>query len=145
MRIYVASSWRNQLQPAVVELLRVDGHEVYDFKNPPGNSGFGWEQLDCGDPDTWDAGAFVQALKRPRAVEGYLSDMQALRNCDACLLVLLCGRSAHLELGWAVGAGKTTAILLDAKPTPELMYKMVDLISKDLDHVRRFLRGERPE
>jgi len=48
------------------------------------------------------------------------------------VLVLPCGRSAHLELGWAAGQGKRTAILLDGpQVTPELMYKMVDHISTD--------------
>jgi len=34
MKFYVASNWRNQYQPRVVELLRLMGHEVYDFRNP---------------------------------------------------------------------------------------------------------------
>lgn len=39
MKIYVASSWRNQYQPEVVATLRAVGHEVYDFKNPrPGGT-----------------------------------------------------------------------------------------------------------
>lgn len=33
-RIYVASSWRNNVQPLVVQTLRVAGLDVYDFKNP---------------------------------------------------------------------------------------------------------------
>ena len=32
MRIYVASSWRNERQPAVVELLREAGHDVLWIK-----------------------------------------------------------------------------------------------------------------
>ena len=43
--IYVASSWRNHVQPMIVEALRGDGHEVYDFRNPPDAAGFGWGQL----------------------------------------------------------------------------------------------------
>lgn len=40
-KIYVASSWRNSFQLDVVSFLRNEGHEVYDFKNPPhGNGGF---------------------------------------------------------------------------------------------------------
>ena len=38
MNIYVASSWRNAMQPAIVAALRRWGHEVYDFKNPAPNS-----------------------------------------------------------------------------------------------------------
>ena len=44
---------------------------------------------------------------------------------DAFVLLMPCGRSAHLEAGWAIGAGKPTAILLSAGE-PELMYKMAD-------------------
>lgn len=39
MKIYVASSWRNLLQPAVVHVLRRCGHDVYDFKHPPTSTG----------------------------------------------------------------------------------------------------------
>ena len=39
MKIYVASSWRNLLQPGIVLALRRCGHEVYDFRNPaPGDT-----------------------------------------------------------------------------------------------------------
>ena len=42
-KIYVASSWRNEFYPEVVEKLREAGHEVYDFRNPPsGDPGFKW-------------------------------------------------------------------------------------------------------
>jgi len=34
-KIYVASSWRNEYYPEVVEKLREAGHNVYDFRNPP--------------------------------------------------------------------------------------------------------------
>src|SRR4051812_37731805 len=38
LKVYVASSWRNDFQPGVVRALRSDGHQVYDFKGP----GDGW-------------------------------------------------------------------------------------------------------
>ena len=42
-QIYVASSWRNEYYPEVVEKLREAGHDVYDFRNPPsGDPGFKW-------------------------------------------------------------------------------------------------------
>lgn len=41
--IYVASSWRHPYYPEVVKRLRAEGHEVYDFRNPPhGGNGFRW-------------------------------------------------------------------------------------------------------
>lgn len=136
MKIYVASSWRNTEQPAVVAALRAAGHEVYDFKNPrPDDFGFHWSDIDPGWL-TWSGQRFRDALQHPIAVAGFESDMHALRTCDACVLVLPCGRSAHLELGWAVGAGKRTAILLsNGMLEPELMYAMVDRVCLDLAEV----------
>lgn len=123
MKIYVASSWRNQKQPEVVKALREAGHEVYDFRNPePGNHGFQWSEIDP-NWQQWSPEQFREALHHSVAEKGFILDFDALRDCDAAVLVMPCGRSAHLELGFAVGAGKPTAILLsDAEP--ELMYKM---------------------
>lgn len=134
MNIYVASSWRNNIQPSVVERLRAEGHTVYDFKNPvPGDDGFHWSEID---PDwkQWSPEAFRDALEHPLAVTGFKLDMDALKACDACVLVLPCGRSAHLELGYAVGANKLTVVLL-AKGEPEMMYRMVDHLCLSLDEV----------
>ncbi len=66
-----------------------------------------------------------------------------MEKADTFVLVLPCGRSAHLELGWAVGAGKRTAILLDGPfVQPELMYKMVDHIAPDLHDLLGWLGVE---
>jgi hypothetical protein len=131
LRIYVASSWRNLYQPGVVNRLRALGHEVYDFRAPYGHpKGFSWSEID---PEwkTWDAVKYRQALSHPRAEEGFQNDMQALRHCDVCVLVQPCGTSAHLELGWAVGAGKRTCVYFPDVPMEreaELMVKMCDVI-----------------
>lgn len=139
-RIYVASSWRALTQPPVVTALRGAGHEVYDFRNPPNGAGFGWEEvmpIARASRDT-DAGlvqpeVYLRGLDHPRAIEGFASDFGAMRWADSCVLVLPCNRSAHLELGWAAGAGKRTAILLERGPViPELMYLLVDRICPDL-------------
>jgi hypothetical protein len=46
-KIYVASSWRNEKQPAVVSALKAQGHAVYDFRNPKdGDNGFHWSEID---------------------------------------------------------------------------------------------------
>ena len=135
MKIYVASSWRNNMQPKVVEALRIQGHEVYDFKNPePGNNGFHWSEID---PEwkNWTPDQFANALQHPIAELGFERDMKALMECDACVLVMPCGRSAHLEAGYAIGAGKPTIILL-ADGEPELMYKMADFVCLDIAGVQ---------
>lgn len=123
-RIYVASSWRNPDQPQIVEILRKAGHEVYDFRNPaPGNNGFAWSEIDR-DWLNWDPETFAKLLtSHPVAADGFAHDKKALDWCDTCILVLPCGRSAHLELGYAAGQGKETYVLLhEDKFEPELMY-----------------------
>lgn len=114
MYIYVASSWRNPWQPAVVEFLRSSemGHQrVYDFRNPaPGDDGFSWREVD---PtwQRWTPERYRKGLAHPVAEAGFKSDRDALAFCELCVLVQPCGRSAHLELGWAAGCGKRTAVL----------------------------------
>ena len=112
---------------------------MYDFKNPaPDNKGFHWSDID---PDwkNWTGPQFREGLDNLIAIDGFNLDMNALKACDACVLVLPCGRSAHLELGWACGAGKRTVVLLDGQNEPELMYRMVDKICVSLDEVAGFL------
>ena len=130
-RVYVASSWRNERQPFVVGLLREWGHQVYDFRNPPGRTGFAWSQID---PrwQSWSAGDYLSALDHPLAEAGFRSDFDAMKWADVCVLVLPCGRSAHLELGWFAGVGKRTVILTRDGEEPELMAKMADLVTTDL-------------
>ncbi len=186
--VYVASSWRNPMQPAVIEVLRAAGIDCYDFRNPDGGTGFSWSEVKgpdaepsrphcehCGtaivrstfaalgrwEPDydpaddlekwrhvatgyaacvtnaskfaipkkgsDWESQAeYLSMIEHPRAIEGYGADFAAMQKADTFVMVLPCGKSAHLELGWAVGAGKRTAILLEDPVEPELMYRMVD-------------------
>ena len=123
-KIYVASSWRCAEQPRIVALLRDAGHEVYDFRNPvPGNIGFAWSQIDQGWLD-WTPERFAELLAtHPVAAAGFALDKAALDWCDTCVLVLPCGRSAHLEAGYAAGQGKLTIFYLSPdRFEPELMY-----------------------
>lgn len=136
--IYVASSWRNKHQPAVVAALQRIGLEVYDFRHPaPGDEGFAWSQIS---PQwmTWSPLEWFNALKHSLAVDGFNKDMGALKACSKCLLVLPCGRSAHLELGWAAGAGKPTAILALEHVEPDLMVAMCEGLFVNLDDAVRW-------
>lgn len=120
MKIYVASSWRNPQQPEVVQHLRQAGHEVYDFKDPA--AAFHWSEIDP-NWESWSAAEFQEALEHPKAQIGFSVDMAGMAWADACVLVMPCGRSAHIEAGWFVGAGKPCIILL-SDGAPEVMYKM---------------------
>ena len=139
--VYVASSWRNVSQPAVVTALRAAGLGVYDFRHPRrDSSGFAWSDID---PEwkSWTSAQYLAALNHPLAVEGFCNDFDAMRTADTFVLVLPCGRSAHLELGWAVGAGKRAAIVLNGDHEPELMVKMVDFITPTISGLLTWIDG----
>lgn len=137
--IYVASSWRNTYQPGVVNDLRKAGFEVYDFRNPRlDDHGFHWSEIDR-DWQNWSVRKYVEALRHPIAETGFSLDMAALRAATACVLVLPCGRSAHLEAGYCVGR-KPVLIYCPERIEPELMYKMADGVYGDMDGVTRRLR-----
>lgn len=137
-RIYVASSWRNDFQPIVVGVLRDAGHDVYDFKNPaPGNHGFHWSEIDPA-WKAWDMPTYRDALNHPVAQDGFKSDYDAMLWADTGVMVLPCGRSAHIEAGYFNGAGKRLFIYCPeaAGPQePELMYRMADGICLNLSEL----------
>lgn len=122
MKIYVASSWRNQYQQEIVADLRNAGHEVYDFRNPPGRTGFSWREVDQ-NWSKWPTKEYRRALQSKEAQAGFKSDFDAMKAADLCVLALPCGRSAHLEAGWFAGAGKPVHVLVGPElGEAELMY-----------------------
>lgn len=140
-KVYVASSWRNENHPVVCQALEDLGLDVYNFRKPNGETGFGWQDagLDPGQYGVTLPQVYLEALDNPQAVVGFNRDMTALDAADIVILVLPCERDAHLELGYAVGAGKKTIILLNNPVKPSLMYKMVDHISPHLGELLAFL------
>lgn len=141
MKVYVASSWRNERQPAVVAALRLANHAVYDFRNPaPENHGFGWQQVSSV-PPPWSAAETRAVLRHPVAAVGFGFDIAAMQWADAIVMVQPCGRSAALELGWGAGAGKRTLVLLADGQEPELILKVADRLCVSLDEVLKTLAG----
>lgn len=144
MKIYVASSWRNEQQQMVVQELRKAGHEVYDFKHPTkGNAGFHWSEIDP-NWQKWNTQQYREALKHDYAQFGFNRDFDAMKAADACVLVLPCGRSAHLEAGWMKGEGRRVYAYIPAecRIEPELMYGMLDGITDDIQGLLRWLANE---
>lgn len=135
MRIYVASSWRNTYYPDVVEQLRRAGFDVYDFRNPPsGDPGFHWTDVapDCME---WTPDEYKAHLVHPLAERQFHNDIEAMSGCDACVLVLPCGRSAHTEAGWFAGRGKKVVAYVPEKIEPELMYRLFSSVATTMDEV----------
>lgn len=150
--IYVASSWRNPYYVGVVAAMQSAGLDLYDFRNPPGGTGFAWREVGMPSYDPGSNGPvpiaeYIEGIAHPTAEAGFMSDMAALTKADTVVLVLDCGKSAHLELGFACGAAHmarrlaepgmapNTCILLpehEGVMVPELMYGMVDYLCPSL-------------
>lgn len=77
----------------------------------------------------------------PLAVKQLHNDVEAMKACDACVLVLPCGRSAHTEAGWFCGAGKKVVVYIPCKQEPELMYGLFDGVATTIEEVIDILNG----
>jgi len=119
LKIYPASSWANAHYPDVVRTLRAGGHCVYDFREV--NSGFRWPP--CA---TWRE--YIRQLESdPLVAAAFKRDRDALDRCDVCILILPCGRSAHLEIMYGSAHGKPVIVLFSAAEPlrPDLMYRLL--------------------
>ena len=65
-KIYLASSWQNKEYEQVLNTLRLEGYETYDFKHPENMelSSFDWEKLDK-EYYRWTSSDFKKALNHP--------------------------------------------------------------------------------
>jgi hypothetical protein len=124
MKVYVASSWKkttNHIE--IVEALRKAGHDVFDYRY----EGFSWSQIDpdlTKDRENW----WFACRCNPIATHAFAKDMNALDDAEAVVMVLPCGKSAHMELAYAIGAGKIGIILANKeRDEPELLYDMADV------------------
>ena len=136
----MASSWRNEFYPEVVEALRRAGHEVYDFRNPPsGDEGFKWSCV-AENYMEWSPQEYREQLEHPKAVRQFDNDIKAMEACDTCVLVLPCGRSAHTEAGWFAERGRTVVVYIPVRQEPELMYKLFSAVCCSMDELVEALK-----
>ncbi len=140
MKIYVASSWRNEYYPDTVKTLREAGHDVYDFRNPPGGgNGFHWSDV-ADDWMEWSPEEYREHLSHPLAERQFENDITAMRSCEGCVLILPCGRSAHTEAGWFAGNGKPVFLYIPERQEPELMYKLFQSVCCSMDELLANIR-----
>lgn len=132
LKIYLATSWKNAFYEDVLIRLRKLGYEVYDFKE----NGFSWDKVEVTGTGVLQ---YVEGLRNPIAKKSFKMDMEALEECDVCIQLQPCGSSACLELGYAVGAKKHTAILLMGIREPELMLDMADHIILKMEVLEAWL------
>ena len=131
MKIYTTSSWRNPFYDDIVHLLKMGGHEVYDFRSTISTEGktvaFNWDQIDP-DWENWTPEEFDVGIRHPLAKNAFHADFEGMNNADVCVLILPSGKSAHIEAGYMKGLGKKLYILMLTKDRPELTYSIADKI-----------------
>lgn len=147
MKIYTASSWRNKKYRTVLDALEVTGHQVYDFQND--GSAFDWHDVD----PSWDSqedglmvsvNDFMISLNHDLSIRAFNHDFGALEEADLLILVTPCGKSAHLEAGYAAGMGTPVWILLEDPMRPELTYKVADYMTANLSAIVDKLMSPQP-
>ena len=86
-RIYVSSSWKNELQPELVNLLRQHGHKVYDFRHPDGRDDRNvWEEVT---PPLHLDTAYQQSILTPSDYDKMLSQKEVRDRFNLCSAVTL--------------------------------------------------------
>lgn len=136
--IYVGGALKNNNICAVADRLRSAGYDAMDEWITPGP----------------DADSFLHAYSRGRglsytetirgrAVENILLfDRSFIDMSDAFVMVLPCGKSAHLELGYAAGRGIPTFILMEEEPDRfDVMPAMAGTVVRTVDELVDAIRN----
>jgi nucleoside 2-deoxyribosyltransferase len=111
-RLYLVGSLRDPNVPAVGNALREMGFDVFDD----------WFAAGPRADDEWQAyetkrgRTYVEALQGHAAQHVFDYDLEHLQDADAVVLIYPAGKSAFLELGYAIGAKKKGYIYLTSEP-----------------------------
>lgn len=126
--IYVGGALANPEIVRITKLLMDNGHEVFSEWYTPGkDADVLWRdyELALG----FD---YREALNRPAAQQVFNFDKRNIDASDTFVMVMPCGKSAHLELGYAIGSGKTGIIYLPEQPEKwDVMYNFAHGIVYD--------------
>ena len=136
--IYLIGSLRNPKVREVANRLRFEGFEVFDDWMAAGpEADDEWQKYEIERGHT-----FAQALKGHAAKHVYEYDKHHLSRADTVVLLLPAGKSGHLELGWAIGQGKKSFILMEGEPERyDVMYRFADAVFTDIEHLVTRLRN----
>ena len=134
MRIYVAGSFKNIARIRVIgDELRLSGYDVYVFCDEHEPT-YRLSQELRQEVDV--ATLTPQAINNNKTLLtiGSLNYMRLIQ-CDALVLVLPCGRSAHLEAGWMCGQNRPVYVIGPMVPGEfDAMYVMVDGIFTEVQY-----------
>jgi hypothetical protein len=107
MKVYIATSWKMQVAAKqMADSLRRLGHEVDCFcDQSTGRYVFHWTEFVEKEEELQNYNA-ISFLADPRTRRAFEEDRGYIDWCDAVVMIHPCGKSAHLEAGYAKGIGK---------------------------------------
>jgi hypothetical protein len=147
-KIYIASSWKNQKTViTLAEYLEKFGFEVDAFcRSSDKRYAFHWSELVDSEDDLKNYDA-IEMLADSRTQRAFKEDSKWLNWSDCVVMLMPCGRSSHMEAGYAKGQGKLLYIY-GAFPKGEfdVMYGFADGLfrSEDIDKLVDELRQKFP-
>lgn len=133
MLVYVGGSMKNRDGiRGVIKDLEKAGHQVfYDWIMPGEETDVKWKEF-----EESLGHSFIEALWGPHVGDVFEFDKSWLDAADAFVLVYPAGKSTHIELGYMVGLGKYTAVLLDQEPDRwDIMLRFADLVTYDIEEI----------
>lgn len=124
-KIYIATSWKMaEFAINIALALRYKGHEVDCFCD----DSHGRFIFDIKDEiSNYENLTNIEFLREEKAKRAFKEDKKWIEWCNALILLLPCGKSSHLEAGYAKGIGKEI-IIIGAFPKGDLdvMYGFAD-------------------
>lgn len=141
-KIYLIGSLSNSKIPVIAKQLRSLGFDVFDDWISPGkDADREWQKY-----EKVRGRSYKEALYGRHAQEVFDFDLKHLQSSDIVVMVAPCGKSGHLELGWAVGQGKTSYVLFDGEPDKyDIMYAFCTDIFFHMDELCRELKERNSE
>ena len=121
MKFFIASPWRNKdAVRALAAALTASGHAVYSFLDSGANLATGTSVMEefkqfSHSMENWEDDPSIERI--------FVSEMQALKDSDALILLKPAGRSSLTEAGIAYGMGKRL-VLIGLVEHPEVIYRI---------------------
>lgn len=150
VKIYIASSWKNaEMAFSTAIYLRKRNFVVDVFcDNTTGRYVFHWSEMLISPDKSISKLNAITFLEDKRSQRAFKEDKKWLDWCDACVLVLPAGNSAHLEAGYIKGQSKELIIYAPLGfPQGEfdVMYGFADLMTDEIEKVIKELKDSQEE
>ena len=136
--IYLIGSLANKKIVQITKTLRDEGFDVFSEWMASGEGA---------DQRWWDyfqalGIGFDEAINSPFVNTAFNFDLNHLDSADTVVMVMPAGRSAGIELGYALGKGKLGYVLFDGEPErPDLMIKLATGIFYSLEELVKQLKA----